>query len=74
MNPSSAVPSPHNDARPASLTPSVMYQGVSSNPCSKAGCKTPQPVSGNKIPTIASAPPLPTAVTSELNSDASVAW
>jgi len=46
---------------------------VSRRPCSNAGCRTPQPVSGNKIPTIASAPPLPTAVTSDVNSVASVA-
>ena len=68
LYPSSAFPSPHSELRFAPRTPSVKYHGVSILPCSKAACKTPQPVEGKRIPTIASELFFPTCVTSEENS------
>jgi hypothetical protein len=60
LNPSKAFPRPHSVLRFAPLTPSVKYQGVDSKvPYSKALLRTPQPVSGKSIATMASEPFLP---------------
>ena len=68
MYPSRAPFRPHSESKLAPRTPSVKYHGVANEPCSKAACKTPQPVDGNKIPTMASELFFPTCVTSDENS------